>query len=161
MRYYDTQRASMDAIASRSEPAEHGLMVYHRQDGRRRFCVSPWESFATKYLALHKDHRHFHELIREETPAKLHVDIDVLLQENVQFSYLSRVEALIKAINNGLKILFDVDITQDQVLRMDSSRPEKFSQHLVFPTVVFANNLQCGYFLKRLADSARDALDNQ
>ena len=149
----------MEAIAKTSQPQEFGLMVYHRKDGRRKFCVGSYENFATKYLSLHEAHRNFYELIREDAPAKLHVDIDILLQQDVELDPSSRTEALIKAITNGLKVLYNMDIPRDEVLQLDSSTAVKYSQHLIYPSVVFANNLQCGSFMKRLADSACEALD--
>ena len=159
MKYFDRQVDALKLLSETERPDRIGVLVYHRQDGKRRFCVCSWEKFITKYLTIDAGLRHFYEVVREDVPAKLHLDVDVFLQEGMELNTSLRIEILIKATINGLRKTYNLDVSRTEVLQMDSSTSEKCSQHIVFPTVVFANNIECGHFMKKLADEARQFLD--
>ena len=64
-------------------------------------------------------------------------------------------ELLIKLIQNvssNLYVQYNISSSIEEVLILDSSTEKKFSSHLIFPKIVFENNILCGVFVKNILD---------
>lgn len=158
--WFERQIDAFKVLERVQDPHQFGLFVYQRQDGRRKFGITSWEKFGEKYLPLHEGHRHFYEVIREGQPSKLYLDVDVQLERNQQANCMDGLKSLIKLINNGLKSKFNININVEEIIQLDSSSKTKFSRHLVYPSVIFQHNVECGYFVKGLADAVQEYLDD-
>lgn len=156
MRWFDKQS---DAIEFRQTQGDDtGVFVLHKFNQSRRFCVEKYEKFCEKYMSYHIDLCHYYEVVCDDSPCKMYFDIDVHLEEDVEIDGSSIVQKFITYINHCLLVEFGLHMEQRQVLIMDSTSQSKFSQHLIFPEVVFKNNQECGNFVKKVIDAAIDAL---
>ena len=137
---------------------ERGVFVLQKFDGTRKFCVQSYQEFAKLYLSYHLDLCHYYEVIRDNTPCKLYFDIDISLNEGSMLDGAFRVAVFKSYVNHCLNVEYCKNINVNQILHLDSKSTVKFSQHLIFPDVIFKSNQECGNFVKKLADAAKDAL---
>ena len=131
--------------------------------GQRRFLTSTYSAFIERYFALPPDARHFYELIRQGYPAKLYFDLEFQRECNPQLTeaddaalvadFIRFVLAQLHAAFPSLPLPEEGRASAAAVINLDSSTAAKFSRHLVFPDVVFLDNLQQGNFI---ADLVRD-----
>jgi len=77
------------------------------------------------------------------------MDIDVNLKTNSSSENWAKiVDNLIKLINSEVKLMYDIDSDRNNVLILDASHTEKFSNHLVFEKIIFFDNLACKDFIQ-------------
>ena len=153
LKWFDLLKNARDYLDSLDREA-NGLFVYHKFGGRRRFLVASYNNLVPKYLALPQERCHFYEVITAGTPSKLYFDIDIYDAEQ-QPRWRELVAHLIRYVNHCLKVKYKRDYESTDVIILDSTSTTKFSQHIIYPRVFFRNNLECGYFVKMLADAAR------
>jgi hypothetical protein len=136
----------------------HGVFVSQRFDGTRRFLVASYDDFAQSYMTQVAERCHFFEVICVNRPCRLYFDVDVALDEprTVATSLLTFI--IVDYVCHCLSVIFQLSCCRSDVLVLDSSTPTKFSQHLIFPNVVFKTNTQCGGFVKQIISQARERL---
>ena len=118
--------------------------------GSRRYLVCPVEMFWTNYQEVTK--KNYYEVICEKSPTKLYCDIEFDKQTNVDKDGHEMIEMLQKVIFLKLKTDHGIVVNQEDCLVLESSDSRKFSIHLVFYTVVFKTNKDCGLFMKQVLD---------
>ena len=160
-RWFDRQSVAIQFINSLPNQNIYGLFVYQRHEGKRRFGVLTWERFMEKYVELDAGHRRFYEVIQEGRPSKLYLDVDVKLEDGIPSNCEERMNTLLHVISHHVEKMFDIKVDSTEIVQLDSSTPQKFSRHVIYPGVVFRNNIECGYFVKGLADHARDVIDGK
>ena len=155
MKWFDRQEAAIEFCKQRPH---HGVFVLHKFNGRRRFCVESYQEFTKVYLAYDIELCHYYEVIRENVPAKLYFDIDIYEKEGVESQGSARVEMFLKYVNHCLFYEYGKTCVRLHALQLDSSTTQKFSQHLIYPEVIFSDNLECGSFVKKIAAAAKTVL---
>ena len=156
MKWFDRQRQALDYF-EQVDKDQHGIFVLHKFCGRRRFCVVSLEEFAQTYTAYDLQLCHYFEVIRENTPVRLFLDIDIKNAEYLEIGE-DLVEILIKYVNHCLLQQYGITCNRKQIIQLDSSSSTKFSQHLIYPEVTFRTNEECGHFVKNMENSAKDAV---
>ena len=160
MKWFNKQ---VDAIKYCEENGsnENGVFVLHKFDGTRRFCVETYEKFTDIYLGYDIDLCHYYEVIREKTPVKLYFDIDISKTSAGETSGSLLVDIFVGYVSRCLLVDYTKQVGPDQVLRLDSTSATKFSQHLIYPDIIFENSQECGNFVRRISDAANSAIDGK
>lgn len=160
MRCFDKQD---DAIQFCKEIGgdDHGVFVLHKCNGGMRFCVETYEKFTDMYLSYPIDLCHYYEVVRDGKPARLYFCIDIPDCDGVEVNGSSLVDILIRYVNHCLLVDYTKTIGFRQVLRLDATTPTKFTQHLIYPEVVFESIQECGNFVRRLTEAARAAVEGE
>lgn len=117
-------------------------------DGKRTFIVADYESFWDVYKK--HTHKHFYEVIRENTPCKLYFDIDSPNIDKKEGEGL--ILSLIDLIVERMKFDFNKNVSYDSFIDLDSTSNEKFSHHLIVNDCVFINNEVMGYYVNYLVN---------
>ena len=114
--------------------------------------------------------RHLYEIIRENDPCRLYLDVEFSIVANPSVNGDELVTRLIHTISHRLFRMFGLLVSFSDVLRLTSDTKTKFSRHLIFhlrepPAAAssprerreffFRNNRQCGVFIKSLATELR------
>ena len=159
IKWFDRQRWALDHYVV-ADGDDNGVFVYEKFCGRRRFAVCAYETFCEKYLKISEDACHFYEVIPTNRPCRLHLDVDVDLTFKSSACGSVLIDQLISYVSHCLQVKYNVICSRNQILILDSSTEKKFSQHLVYPDVVFKNNIDCGTFLKTIVQAARNTVES-
>jgi hypothetical protein len=116
--------------------------------GGRKYLVCAYNDFWRHYKRLPENERHFYELIREGTPCCLYFDLEYKKELNKDLVTEELVDTLIQYLTSAIKDSFQIDVSRESIVDLDSSSSDKFSRHLIFKSVVFRNNIYCGNFVK-------------
>jgi hypothetical protein len=127
----------------------HTFSVETDGTGTRRFIAASYAAFWARYSGLEQSERHHYEVIPESSPCKLYFDVEY---SRVTYPALiahetGLVGALCCAIRAAVKSSFGFDPDPVSMIDLDSSTDAKFSRHLVFTDVVFADNREMGEFV--------------
>ena len=91
-----------------------------------------------------------------DLPVRLYFDLEYYLEFNEDKNGSIVLNKLIDDVIVELKVKYDVSCSSADVLVLDSCSKKKFSYHLIFPSVVFENNIQCKEFVKSFVESNSD-----
>nr|XP_039272767.1 DNA-directed primase/polymerase protein-like [Styela clava] len=123
----------------------------------RKFIACTYEKFWWEYRKMMKNNwpRHFYEVIRENKPCHPYFDLEFLKESNTEVDANKIVDDLICFSCNKLESDFGIVCSEWNVLRLDSSTSEKFSQHLIFriPGIAFRSNFDVGDFVEELCEN--------
>lgn len=124
-------------------------------EGVKYFHVASYAAWAQHYGDLPPQMRSSYEIVRV-MPTRFYMDIDVDRRENPALTdevfFRLRAE-LVQAVREEFRHVTqrgDDDSALDEVVVLDSTRPHKISQHLVFPNAVLRNPFHCGALLRRV-----------
>ena len=159
IKWFDKQSPALDHCVV-ADGEDNGVFVLQKFCGRRRFAVCSYEAFCERYLQIAEEACHFYEVIRSNEPCRLHFDIDVDLASNLTAVGSVLVDQLISYVNHCLQVKYHRISNRHQILILDSSTTKKFSQHVIYPTVVFRSNLDCGNFVKSIVHAAWKAVED-
>jgi len=119
----------------------------------RIFLVCTKEQFYSFYKELPENLKHYYEIITEDFNVKLYFDLEFLRAGNEEKNGPIMVQRLIEIINEVVKGKFNIDSSHADVLILDSSTPNKFSNHLIFQNVIFSDFKACKDFVKCVTES--------
>lgn len=133
-----------------AETKSNGCMsfTYEQSNGQRYFMVAHPETFWYYDSRKPYNERHTYEIIPENRPCKLYFDLEFDRQENSESNGVKMLETFVSIVIMFVKQKFDIVCNEEDVLDLDSSTADKFSHHLIFPSLSFSNNFQAGYFVK-------------
>ena len=125
------------------------------EGGTKRFWTGDYGPFFERYEPLKP--RHFYELLREDVPCHLHLDLEHERPEGFELSddaVVSRVKD--EVVGALLLSEFASEPQEVEVIRINSCSPRKFSYHLIFRVrgAAFQNNYHCGAFMREFPRSA-------
>lgn len=135
--------------------------------GRRRFLVSSppqlWRWYR-RVLRRPSARLHMYEVIRRGCACKLYFDLE--FRRDSESTRTLKGEPLEAEVERVVALVFEewsgrtgASGTSDMV-RLQSSTDSKFSTHLIFPSICFRNNAECGVFVveveSRLCSLSRD-----
>ena len=83
-------------------------------------------------------------------PVKLYFDIEFDKTVNMTIDGEELLIKLIQNVSSNLYVQYNISSSIEEVLILDSSTEKKFSSHLIFPKIVFENNILCGVFVKNI-----------
>jgi DNA primase small subunit len=121
--------------------------------GAKRFLVASYDSFWEYYAGLRPEKRLGYEILLEDMPTRLYIDVDIDRERNPEITedaleemlamLVEHIYALMQEIAGpGLKAPPSYDV-------LDSTRPHKFSRHFVFDFFL-ENNYHVGAFMRRV-----------
>ncbi|KAG0473224.1 hypothetical protein HPP92_015081 [Vanilla planifolia] len=139
--------------------------VFSYQDhftGQRRFLVSTYDEFWTRYSSMDSKLRHHYEVIQEGLPCHLYFDLEFNKELNADRNVDEMVDTLICVTLDSLSEKYSIDGNHEAVVELDSSTDEKFSRHLIIrlPKVAFKDNSHVGAFVSEIClrmDSLRNS----
>jgi DNA-directed primase/polymerase protein len=139
--------------------------IEHFREGKRRYISCHLGRFLKYYLEeCNSSTRHAYELIRENTPCRLYLDLEFRRDANVEIS--SKMEEqlmteLIEELSIEFQNVYNIDMKSHHVIDLESSTDDKFSRHLIIHLpngALFPDAISCGSFVKnfvgRLAEGA-------
>lgn len=92
----------------------------------------------------------FYEVIQEERPCRLYFDLEYDVKLNPQVDGEAMIKDFKEFIIQLILELFDISITLNDIVDLESSSIEKFSRHLIVHTgkYLFSSNYQVFDILK-------------
>ncbi|KAF0990001.1 hypothetical protein HZS_3751 [Henneguya salminicola] len=122
------------------------------------FCyiVTNIDSFWYEYSASSENSRHLYEVIVENRPCKLYLDLEFYKKYNQNIDGIQLTIHMINYIIKILKSHFNITVEFKDFLWLDSSSDQKYSAHIIMSQkYLFASNVELGYFLKYCADKTQ------
>lgn len=174
-REYPKQQLAFDAVdsppasetdgLSSSSASSNTLRVFSRElssTGKRVFCGVDLREFWDYYAALRRWNRHHYEIIRENHPCRLYLDVEFYREFNAKLEGKeeSLMELLFQQIADAVQTELGILIGRDAFLDLDSSTPKKFSRHVIVHMPgdqLFRSNLDVGRLVRLVIErSPRD-----
>jgi hypothetical protein len=131
--------------------------------GKRKYIVGHLGRIIDQYWRkVDRMHRHYYELIQENTPCRLYLDIEFNKASNPDIKDAIQEEfmtELFLELSNELDSVHALKVQRSDIVDLDSSTPTKFSRHWIVHLPgqsLFAHTLAAGDFMRdfisRLAD---------
>lgn len=120
------------------------------QNGARKFISTTFTELLHVYFDMIPSTRHFYEIIREDTPCRLYLDLEYERGENFNKTKEEEGVSIVTwFVSASLRDMYSILVHRSDFFEIDSSTPKKFSRHLVLhfpsePLVLFSNNLAVG-----------------
>ena len=150
----------LDAFKDLKRDPRYGIFVRQTvPTGSRKFTCARYYLFHLWYKSVHPECRHVYELIPEDTPCRLYLDIEFYIQFNPGVEGTSAVKILLQLVNKLLENELGVLSSLDNIFLLDSTSNTKFSQHAIFDAV-FANNKQVGCFVSKVRYLVTECVTN-
>lgn len=142
------------------------MRVFSREcsaDGRRTFLASTLDAFWTHYVACPEEQRHHYEIIRQDRPCHLYLDLEYPTWDEETKSKLNqemdgnqRVNALLKLLRRSFEERFDCTFDNQDVVELESTKDGKFSRHVLVKVKgkAFKDAMHAGAFVKRILGEA-------
>lgn len=115
--------------------------------GSRRYLVLPYNKFWNIYRTL-KSHRHFYELIREGSVARLYFDVEFEVHLHPNLNGIDALKLFLSLLFQDLTNEFGIDASMANLVDLRSTSPAKFSHHIIVPNAIFVNNVDMGLYVK-------------
>ncbi|XP_038708929.1 DNA-directed primase/polymerase protein isoform X2 [Tripterygium wilfordii] len=129
--------------------------IFSYQDhfkGQRRFLVSTYKGFWSRYRNMDSKIRHHYEVIQEGLPCHLYFDLEFSRKYNSGKNGDEMVDLLISVVQETLFEKYFLQGSEEWIIELDSSTEEKFSRHLIIriPRTAFKDNLHAGAFVAEI-----------
>jgi hypothetical protein len=110
------------------------------------------------HICRPSDKRCSYEVIPVDTHCKLYFDLEFNKQANPASDGNKMVETLMAVSFWAFEDIYQLKVTKSDVLVLDASTPNKFSQHLIYQMseVVFQDNNHVGNFVKYLMTQVKE-----
>jgi hypothetical protein len=123
--------------------------------GKRKYIVGHLGRFMDYYWRkCDLKQRHYYELIREKTPCRLYFDLEFSKLSNPHISDEDSqlfLKDLMEELIQEFKSIYDIDLTKDRIVELDSSTETKFSCHWIVHLPngeLFADATAAGRFVR-------------
>ncbi|XP_012090174.1 DNA-directed primase/polymerase protein isoform X2 [Jatropha curcas] len=139
----------------------HVFSYQDHHNGQRRFLVSTYKEFWSRYKNMDSKFRHHYEVIQEGVPCHLYFDLEFDKRENAEKNGDEMVDLLISVILEAFLEKYSIQGNHEWIVELDSSTAEKFSRHLIIriPKAGFKDNSHAGAFVSEICSrilSARE-----
>ncbi|XP_076295626.1 DNA-directed primase/polymerase protein [Lasioglossum baleicum] len=126
--------------------------VYQVDNGYRKFVVAHPEMYWWHYEHRPPEERCSYEVIPENTPCRLYLDLEYLIELNPESNGPSMTDTIIEIICAYLLNHYGLPCNKYNALNMDSSTTEKFSRHVIFniKDIGFKDNYHVGRLVKSI-----------
>uniref|UniRef100_A0A7N8Y6C3 DNA-directed primase/polymerase protein n=1 Tax=Mastacembelus armatus TaxID=205130 RepID=A0A7N8Y6C3_9TELE len=117
--------------------------------GQRIYLVTSYSELWHYYRTYTQSLMHCYEVIPEGAVCKLYFDLEFHKPSNKSADGKTMVSSLIQYVCDKLKEVYGIECSAKNVLNLDSSTEEKFSQHLIFnlQNAAFKDNIHVGGFI--------------
>ncbi|XP_035492082.2 DNA-directed primase/polymerase protein isoform X2 [Scophthalmus maximus] len=117
--------------------------------GQRIYLVTSYSELWHYYRTYTQTLMHCYEVIPEGAVCKLYFDLEFHRPSNKGADGKTMVSSLIQYVCDKLMEVYGIECSAKNVLSLDSSTEEKFSQHLIFnlQNAVFKDNIHVGRFI--------------
>ena len=146
---------------ARLSKSHSGLRVWAFEmphEGRKKWLVATKEVFWRRYNGPLAHLKYFYEVIPEQCRCRLFFDIDVIKEANPNFRFCSAMNVFLTIVINIVQESLGIAITLSDILLLDASTEQKYSQHVIVNGFVFPNILECRQFVNYLAAKVRRGL---
>jgi len=135
----------------------HVFSVELESNGKRKFLVSSFIEFWRRYKDIPKPFRHYYEIIRQNRPCNLYLDLEFNREENSDLDGEKAVEVTLRVLSDVFKSKLDVEFSAKWVVELDSSSDKKFSRHVIvrMPGSAFLDNSHVGIFVGEMLKLAK------
>ncbi|XP_045035655.1 DNA-directed primase/polymerase protein isoform X2 [Daphnia magna] len=141
-----------------------GLMTFSFEEqvpgseGRRKYVVTHPTNMWKNHISRPPDQRCSYEVIPAESQCKLYFDLEFNKLANPMRDGSKMVETLLEACSWALEDVFNLQVRKCDVLILDATTTNKFSQHLIYqnPNIFFKDNFHVGNFVKHLMMLVKD-----
>jgi hypothetical protein len=128
------------------------------QMGRRLFLLSDIDSFIDQYFKIQPHQRHVYELIPQTFPCRLYYDLEFCRTSNPLVNGEDLVAEWINLVAWKLKEIYDIELSTEDVVVLDSTTEQKFSKHVIFvcrstkdsTELLFHDNAEAGQFSRSI-----------
>ncbi|KAG7485189.1 hypothetical protein JOB18_005058 [Solea senegalensis] len=133
-------KEAVHVFALEKENASHGQRIY---------LVTSYTELWFYYRTYTQSLMHCYEIIPEGAVCKLYFDLEFHKPSNKGADGKTMVTSLIQYMCDKLVDIYGIECAARNVLTLDSSTREKFSQHLIFnlQNAVFKDNIHVGRFI--------------
>uniref|UniRef100_H3AFL5 DNA-directed primase/polymerase protein n=1 Tax=Latimeria chalumnae TaxID=7897 RepID=H3AFL5_LATCH len=146
------------ARSSKQEVHVFAMETKAKEAGKRLYLVTSYAELWHYYKAHRESLMHCYEVIPEGSVCKLYFDLEFQKLANPACDGKLMVTKLIQYVCQKLEEFYKIRCTEKDVLILDSSTEEKFSQHLIFVTLdaVFKDNTHVveGNFVRNILQPA-------
>ncbi|KAJ8674112.1 hypothetical protein QAD02_005374 [Eretmocerus hayati] len=151
--FYKQNEALLNAATYSQDDDILCCFVFQDENEKRRFIVTYPEDFWSDTENTPLERRVFYEVIPEHTPCFLYYDLEFETEINPEKNGIQMTSTLIDITILYIAKFWDYHCKRDIVINLDSSRPGKFSKHLIFSTrdVAFENNYHVGSLVKLIS----------
>ncbi|XP_029364684.1 DNA-directed primase/polymerase protein [Echeneis naucrates] len=117
--------------------------------GQRIYLVTSYCELWHYYRIYTRSLMHCYEVIPEGAVCKLYFDLEFHKPSNKGADGKTMVSSLIQYVCEKIMEVYRIECSPKNVLRLDSSTEDKFSQHLIFnlPNAAFKDNIHVGRFI--------------
>jgi hypothetical protein len=122
-----------------------------KRDFAMEYYVCALDSFLPLYLAMPPDDRLYCEMLPDDKPLKIYVDVEFKREESVNVDYEGRVARIIELVREA------ISMPGAKAFQVDASNDQKFSRHLTFD-VAFAVKAQIKSLMKHVVAQDDDEL---
>ncbi|KAK9088088.1 hypothetical protein Syun_030482 [Stephania yunnanensis] len=149
---FPRQDRAIDFITKHPHPHARLFSYQDHINAQRRFLVSTYNEFWTRYKNMNPRFRHHYEVISQGLPCHLYFDLEYNKKVNQDKNGDELVDLLISVIFDALYEKYSIQGCQDWVVELDSSTEEKFSRHLIvrIPRTAFKDNSHVGAFVAEI-----------
>mmetsp|Transcript_14927 Transcript_14927/g.22456 ORF Transcript_14927/g.22456 Transcript_14927/m.22456 type:complete len:392 (-) Transcript_14927:849-2024(-) len=110
---------------------------------KRKFLVTDFSEFVTRYDSLPTSNRHVYEVIREGFPCRLYFDLEFNRPANPEVDGIYLTRRWLEAVAWHIFELYGVCISPEHVVDLDSSTTTKFSRHIIILLPSHLKDSQC------------------
>jgi len=161
-------------FSSHPEPENYFFLAtdHHQADiiDKNTKAIIKAGEISKKYFAINKnkldevkkllsDNHHLYEIIRENVEVKLYFDLEGLLKddEDDKINTTNFINAISHILNND----FDIELGDDEIIILNSSRKNKFSNHIIFQSIIFNNLAEEKIFITYLINRFNKPLNEK
>ena len=113
IKWFNRQEPALK-FSDQQNKGDVSVVVLHKFDGKRRFCVSAYNTFREKYLKLHSGLQHFYEMIREGCRCRLYFDVEFNQTININSYGPIITDLLITYVNQCIAVQYGINCEKKQ-----------------------------------------------
>ncbi|EGD78946.1 hypothetical protein PTSG_01919 [Salpingoeca rosetta] len=150
-RTFPLQQMAFDFVTTCSQPLSvYAFETETSTQGKRRFLVSN-ERFWSRYYSLPPKQRHHYELIRQDSPCHLYLDLEYAREHNPDVDGAALTRRLVELLCRRMNQRYKLRCTPKDAVILDSTTATKFSRHVTIraPHAAFRNNRHVGAFVRQ------------
>ncbi|TNN10206.1 DNA-directed primase/polymerase protein [Schistosoma japonicum] len=132
-------------------------------DGQRLFLACGIQSFFYTYKQMEPSSRCHYEVIIEDRPAKLYLDLEFCKLSNENKDGEKAVDTFLKALCGCIQFFYGITIKSSEIFILDASTAKKFSQHVIInnKNLIFQNNLEQAKYCFALPTLKQSTISNE
>lgn len=151
---FSLQSEAIKVAASKTNKRLFVFSYETNRGGVRRYVSTDLQTLWKYYKQL--ELKSYYEVIIQNKSCKLYMDLEFPVEENKDRDGHKMTLSLISLINDYLLDKFGVNVTQDDILVLESSSQRKFSIHLVYFKTYLKDNESCGNLMKQIIEKIID-----